>query len=373
MTIHGAKGLEFPVVVLAGLERERSDGPGSPTVVWTEHGTPEISAGLFRTAGYEQAGLRAQHLDVLEQHRLLYVAMTRARDHLVLCLHHRQRNGAPDASLAALVTRICTAHPARWRRLSVTAPTGTTTAPVRPDGDGAPAPAEALPATWEADRARLLSALRRQPVTTATALAPGPSTGQDIAGDPLAGRRAEERRRVGRAVHQALATLDVSTGAVGSGPTLGDVARAAAAAEGVTSCASEVTAMVERALSSPTLTGAAGRRTWRRVDVNTTLGSGRLLEGSVELLLEEDDGLVVIEYETESVEGGPDPATLSAARRLQLAAYAEALESSTELPVARCVLVIIGAGGPLEHVLVGDDLRRARADVRQAAETLVGT
>ena len=32
-------------------------------------------------------------VDLLEQHRHLYVGMTRARDHLLVCLHHKRRSG----------------------------------------------------------------------------------------------------------------------------------------------------------------------------------------------------------------------------------------------------------------------------------------
>jgi ATP-dependent helicase/nuclease subunit A len=370
MTIHGAKGLEFPVVVLAGLERDRSDGPGQPAVVWSEHRTPEINAGLFRTAGYEQAGLRAQHLDVLEQQRLLYVAMTRARDHLVVCLHHRQRNGGPDASLAAVVTGICTGHPSLWRRLpDAGSLTGT---PPRDDHGGPPSPGLVpLPAQWEVDRNRLLAALRKQPVTTATALSRMTSPPEDVTPAVTEWRRTDERRRVGRSVHQALAALDLSTGFDSSGRSADDVARTSARAHGVTNCASAVATMVDRALASPTVARAATRRRWHEVYVNTPVGHGGLLEGSVDLLVEEDDGLVVVEYKTETIPDPPSLATAAMSDWLQLAAYAVALESSTELPVARCVLVFIGAGGPFEHVLQGEDLVQAKTEAAQTAALVV--
>jgi ATP-dependent exoDNAse (exonuclease V) beta subunit len=129
--------------------------------------------------------------------------------------------------------------------------------------------------------------------------------------------------------------------------------------------------MVDRALASPTVARAATRRRWHEVYVNTPVGHGGLLEGSVDLLVEEDDGLVVVEYKTETIPDPPSLATAAMSDRLQLAAYAVALESSTELPVARCVLVFIGAGGPFEHVLQGEDLVQAKTEAAQTAALVV--
>ena len=122
MTIHGSKGLEFPVVVLAGLEREVAPGQRSPAVLWREDGAPELRAsGRLKSRGYDETNERERVLDALEQHRLLYVGMTRARDHLVVCLHHKEPKNATGAKRteAALLHDICLRAPQLWRRLPV--------------------------------------------------------------------------------------------------------------------------------------------------------------------------------------------------------------------------------------------------------------
>jgi len=408
MTVHGAKGLEFPVVVLAGLERDQADGP-PPAVLWADHHVPEIRIGPFRTAGFEQAALREQRLDVLEQHRLLYVSMTRARDHLVVCLHHKQRTKGPEASLGALVARICARNPSLWRGLPHVVTTDGTVA--GGDGDGAgdhggrsmesgsraterpPVATVPLPAHWEADRVRLLAALRRRPVTTATAVArhgaPGPGAtgpvgvagpvgaagrvGPDRPDSPRTGWEApDRRRRVGRAVHGALADLDLATRCDAAGRVVHEVARDRAATEGVSAHASEVATMVGRALTSPTVARAASRRHWREVSVSAPVAHGGVLEGFVDLLVEDDDGLVVVDYKTDGVPGVGPPATI-AADRLQVASSAVALESSTGLPVARCVLVFVDGAEPGEQVIEGRDLADACALARRMADDLVVT
>jgi ATP-dependent exoDNAse (exonuclease V) beta subunit len=313
--------------------------------------------------------------------------MTRARDHLVVCLHHKQRNGIPDASLAALVTGICADNRSLWRAL----PDGAATngrAPAATDagdgdrhrstgpaahGGGAPETV-ALPERWETDRLRLLASLRRRPVTTATAVAGA------VVEDPgwpcppgVEKKEPDVARRVGRAVHVALADIDLTTGADAVGTPADEVAQSAARAEGVSGHGSEVAAMVRAALTSPTVAPRWWRRHWREVPVTVPVGLGGLLEGVVDLLLEDDDGLVVVDYKTDRIEGVRGLSDAVAAYRLQVAAYALALESSTGRRVQRCVLVFVGADEPCEHVLEGEDLAVARDEARRLAEALVVT
>ena len=78
MTVHAAKGLEFPVVLLVDLGR--GAGAATPPVRVTDRGDgePSVSVWPLRTAADED-----QHLAEREESkRLLYVGATRARDRL---------------------------------------------------------------------------------------------------------------------------------------------------------------------------------------------------------------------------------------------------------------------------------------------------
>ncbi|MDR2934566.1 MAG: PD-(D/E)XK nuclease family protein [Candidatus Adiutrix sp.] len=84
-TIHAAKGLEFPVVIIAESDspprvrppRLLISGDGRLALNWRPAGWPTPPASYLELAAEED------RLDKMENQRLFYVAATRARDHLV--------------------------------------------------------------------------------------------------------------------------------------------------------------------------------------------------------------------------------------------------------------------------------------------------
>ena len=96
MTVHGAKGLEFPVVILTGIN---SPHRLTATPVLFDRNRQRVEVGVgpqqnrFATPGYEEMAQRETLIQKAEQVRLMYVASTRARDHLVLSLRRTAKGG----------------------------------------------------------------------------------------------------------------------------------------------------------------------------------------------------------------------------------------------------------------------------------------
>jgi ATP-dependent helicase/nuclease subunit A len=89
MTIHAAKGLEWPMVFVVGMHHENKVGEGATIRIDPDGGASikvfDPSCGeMVETPSYVVSGECSEEREAQEEKRLFYVACTRAKDHLVL-------------------------------------------------------------------------------------------------------------------------------------------------------------------------------------------------------------------------------------------------------------------------------------------------
>jgi ATP-dependent helicase/nuclease subunit A len=353
MTVHAAKGLEFPIVIVTGLGRRPVRRP-SPIVTDHVSGSVELLVGDFATEGREALDKRESTMEAAERVRLLYVALTRARDHLVVGLFRGATKGdETDAGRLDPLLRACEGvevidegwEPARAAR------------PAAPPDGTTPEEQRSAEEAWVAGRAELLAQLGVLRTLSATGLAHAdaeaglaPEVGEDIA----ASRRGRAATSRGRAVHAVLQVIDLATR-----DGLDDLARAQAAAEGIPEQAAEVARLVRAACDSEPVRRAAAVRHWREVPLGAPVG-GVLLEGFVDLLYELPDGrLAIVDYKTDSVQGAEVDRRMER-YRLQGGVYGLLVGEVTGREVARIEFVFAAAG----EVRTVTDVRAVVGEVR---------
>jgi ATP-dependent helicase/nuclease subunit A len=163
---------------------------------------------------------------------------------------------------------------------------------------------------------------------------------------------------VGRAVHATLQVVDLADPCDVEG-----LARRHAELEAVPDAADQVARTVHAALASPVVREAAAAVHHKELFVSAPVG-GRAIEGYVDLLVERADGLVVVDYKTDSARTDAEIDERLAAYELQGASYAVALEEVTGRPVVECCFVFCRPGGAVERSVA--DLDAAKARVRVA-------
>ena len=172
MTVHGAKGLQAPVVILADVTSDPTKKPDQSAELLMDEGQriPLLPIRKAEQSGQLLETVERQKTRELQEHkRLLYVAITRAEERLIMAgsLGISRKGEPPAESWCALLQRGMTAlgceweDDARWGRVlrhvgqegaSLTPPKGSTTASAKmdapvamPDWLYAPAPEERRP------------------------------------------------------------------------------------------------------------------------------------------------------------------------------------------------------------------------------------
>ena len=376
MTVHAAKGLEFPVVILTGINSRPNRSTGS-VLFDRSAGFVEVGIGpgddRFETPGFDDLQKRERLMSDAEYIRLMYVAATRARDHLVLSL--RRKSDASGANSAAgRMSDYLAESPHLWEAITLQEPATAVTTEDEDDdsaADGLATFEHTLEARdeWTAERAALIQKLKRPPFATATSLGrkqesrPGTEPGdkeEQESEEPW--KRGRAGTAVGRAVHTVLQVIDLATG-----DGIVDRARAQAVAEGIPGREGEVARLARVAVGSDVVRRAvAAGRLWREVPVAVPAGKGAL-HGFIDLLFQEQDGLVVVDYKTDSVSPGQTAEAVQR-YRLQGGAYAHAIAQLTGKPVKEVVFLYLQ---PEREERLGD-LAQAMADAQREAERALG-
>ncbi len=335
LTCHGAKGLEAPVVFIAdaGFVPELKD-----RLLWLEAERLPLwrmgakSRDLLSDAAHADARLR----QLQEQRRLLYVALTRAREHLIVTGWQRRNQSeatwydlvargmarlgaravpaglAPEIAGDSLCHGSLPAQGAAQLRLALAAP-----APVPPPPPWLrqPAPAEPL---------------------TAAPLSPSRAFADDApaATSPLLGAAAGRFRR-GRLIHRLLQSL----------PERPPAERAPALARylavpslGLTEAArAEIAAEVLAVLALPELASLFGPEARAEVPLAGLVG-GQAIFGQVDRLAVTEGAVLLLDYKTDR----SPPATAADVPRAylrQMAAYRALLEAIYPDRPVRCALL----------------------------------
>lgn len=376
MTVHAAKGLQFPITIVSGLSSSPVSNRGR-RVVWPE-ATWTLSDPDDPT--YQQFQPIDEQMSDAERIRLLYVACTRAMDHLVVSLHRTDKPARTSAKIIAEAA-VGAVHN------EFAGYEGALNAPESPASELAWANEDEWWQTWQCD----LAAASRPAAMSATALASAgvepivdsaantfdraddeadddqsndeQSTNKDggLRKDPVdldlpPWQRGRYGTAIGRAVHAVLQFADLR-----SGDNISALAAAQAAAEGVLDHEQTIDRLARSALTAPIVKDGIEFEHWRELFVAADVG-GTIVEGYIDLLVRHPQhGLTIVDYKTDQIPQGEERSDRLARYGTQLAAYGLALQQVLGEPVAGGVLVMCRVDGDALQVPIADWADRTEA------------
>ncbi|MDA8209450.1 MAG: UvrD-helicase domain-containing protein [Actinomycetota bacterium] len=345
MTVHAAKGLEFPVVILTGMNGELSRAPKPPGLYRGLDGLEVDVKGDIRTRGVEAARKQEQQELREEAVRLLYVGATRARDHLVVTIPAAVEEPGPADSGADGVSAaeakcayqlIAARSPLAPESVVLGEPAGVVVA------SGVPPFEPPEPADWLARRVRLVEAATPMPLVTATALMAylASKRGDAEVAAEYAGGAGEEGLEVGRLVHRLLAQVDLSDPEAAIASARTRLAREPAAPQVVR----RAIACLGIALGAPCVRAAA--QPLREFHASVRLESGAMLDAVIDLAYETPKGLRIVDYKVVTPAGMARAEERMRTYGVQGAVYQLALaRAAAPLPVAGATFLFVSEEG----------------------------
>ncbi|NLZ27932.1 MAG: hypothetical protein GX887_03055 [Firmicutes bacterium] len=351
ITIHRSKGLEFNMVIPVNLFGAFQSGK-ERFVADRLEGRYEIRGGPsgFSSFGFDELMEEEKNRLEAEKRRLFYVATTRARDYLVLPLmkdKHKKSTGylgyidmiREDGGISPEMCRIIEPDEDFYERETST-PADVNRDRAREEG-GEESSLLALRSEWEDNLQGIISrGVRESGVVSASALM----------GD-LESQGEEEYRRTdgmisggvsyGSAFHMVMERIDLHDAAE---EDLLHHTREAAGFWGLNQREREMLlAMVKRTCKGP-LMQRANRSAAVYREVPFALGyKGKIHEGFIDLVFEEPEGLVIVDYKTDNVYGKELEERFQR-YRLQGLFYAHALEKATAREIKEVIFLFARPG-----------------------------
>lgn len=360
MTVHGSKGLQAPIVILADATGNPDSSPTRGLTLTEEHSglclpVPDLPAEQ-RVGRLAEAEEQAKREEREEHWRLLYVAMTRAEEALFIggALGKREKEPAPDswyARLAPLVENGPVEDPVWGARTEWGEP-----APPAPErGDIAVLPAVDLPG-WVT---RPAGPEPRPP----RPLAPSAAGEEQGADPPLPSEMLERAARRGVLIHRLLERLPDVTPADREARARAWLERHGAALSGEDR--EDILARSLAVLAEPHWAELFGPSALAEVPLAAVVG-GQVIAGTADRLLVEPERVLVADFKT--ARRPPDSlAQVPQSTLKQMAAYATALGAI--YPGRRIEAAVLYTQTPLLIPLPQDLLEAHKPRLAEAQES----
>ena len=374
LTIHAAKGLEFPIVALVNLNTDRGGGRGPKTVANYQDRRLDIHIGNkesgYATPGFEAASEFEGEHEKAERLRLFYVAATRAADYLVLPV------AVEDGKAKGLLEKMLPYLPALdedtrgkdrdgvhvldTRQLPAIDTSPPERAPITTDEV---ADAHQRREIWSVTREKLLSdGNDPRRVITASSQKDWDRAGSESPGPEAAPVDTPVERdlplRVGNALHRSMEQLDLRRH-TSVDTTVSRIIESSLDEAGISPHDNlprqRVRDMVERILSSDLIRRArSSSELVQEVEFGYGLSDDGIVQGQMDLVFVEDGEIIVGDFKSDRISPGQAEARTEEGYRGQAAVYAWAAHQVTGRPVREVIFYFAEVGETV--TLNGPDL-----------------